>query len=393
MLVQKESLSDKIVKIQEGFGVNTVRIKKVSTKKDLKEFIKFPWEIYKSDPNWVPPLIMDVKDKLNRKKNPFFEHSEMDLFLAYRDGKITGRIAAIVDDNHNKFHDEKVVFFGMYECFDDLETTQALLDKVAAWGLDRGMDTLRGPMNLSMNDECAFLLEGFDSPPMVMMTYNPRYYLGLMEKAGLVKAKDLYAFYMDATEDVVQKIQVLVDDIKKKTSVSLRSVNMKKIEEEVEKIKYVYNNGWEKNWGFVPWTENEMDHMAKKLKTFADPDIVIIAEDKDRPVGFAFALPNYNEVLIKLNGRLTPWAILKFFVYRKRIESVRAIVFGIVKEYRQTGLSYMLYSEFEKNVKKKGYKWGETSWQLEDNDAINRFVKSIGGEVYKKYRLFEKNIS
>jgi len=386
-------LSDKIDKIQEGLSVNTVRIEKVVTKKDLKSFIKFPWQIYKGDPHWVPPLIMDVKEKLDKKKNPFFEHSEMELFLAYKNDKITGRIAAIVDDNHNEFHDEKVVFFGMYESFDDLETSQALLNRVAEWGLERGMDTLRGPMNLSMNDECAFLLEGFDSPPVIMMTYNPPFYLELMEKCGLVKAKDLYAFYMSAEEDMLKKIQGIVNEIKKKTNVTLRSVNMKKIDEEVEKIKYVYNNGWEKNWGFVPWTENEMDHMAKKLKTFADPDIVIIAEDKERPVGFAFALPNYNEVLIKLNGRLTPLAILKFLIYRKKIESVRAIVFGIVKEYRQTGLSYLLYSEFEKNVKKKGYKWGETSWQLEDNEAINRFVKSIGGEVYKKYRIYEKSIS
>ncbi len=393
MLVQINKLSDKISEIQEGFVVNTIRIEKVTTKKDLTAFIKFPWEVYKGDPNWPPPLIMDVKEKLDKKKNPFFEHSKMELFLAYKDGRITGRIAAIIDDNHNEFQEEKVVFFGMYECFDDLETTQALLDKVAAWGLERGMDTLRGPMNLSMNDECAFLLEGFDSPPMIMMTYNPRYYLDLMEQSGLVKAKDLYAFYMDATEAMVKKIQGIVNEIKKKTNVTLRSLNMKKIDEEVEKIKYVYNNGWEKNWGFVPWTEQEMDHMAKKLKSFADPDIIIIAEDKGKPVGFAFALPNYNEVLIKLNGRLTPIAILKFLIYRRKIESVRAVVFGIVKEYRQTGLSYLLYSEFEKNVKRKGYKWGETSWQLEDNNAINRFVQSIGGEVYKKYRIYEKSIS
>ncbi len=373
--------------------MKSVRIEKVTTKRDLKAYIKFPWKVYKGDPNWVPPLIMDVKDKLDRTKNPFFEHSEMDLFLAYKDDKITGRIAAIIDDNHNKFHDEKVVFFGMYESFDDLETAEALLGQVVAWGLERGMDTLRGPMNLSMNDECAFLLEGFESPPMIMMTYNPRYYLELMEKSGLKKAKDLYAFYMDAAEDMVRKVEEIVDDIKKKTTVSLRSVDLKRIDEETEKIKYVYNNGWEKNWGFVPWMENEMDHMAKKLKTFADPDIVIIAEDKGRPVGFAFALPNYNEVLIRLNGRLTPWAIIKFLFYRRKIESVRAVVFGIVKDYRQTGLSYLLYSEFEKNVKRKGYKWGETSWQLEDNEPINRFVKSIGGEVYKKYRIFEKNIS
>lgn len=373
--------------------MNTIRIEKVTTKKDLKRFIKFPWNIYKGDPNWVPPLIMDMKEKFDRKKNPFFEHAEMDLFLAYKDGKIMGRVGGIIDKNHNAVHEEKVAFFGLYESYDDLETAQALLNQAAEWGSERGMDTLRGPLNLSMNDECAFLLEGFDSPPMIMMSYNPRYYLDLMEKCGLIKAKDLYAFYMSASEEVVQKVQAIVNEIRKKTTVSLRAVNMKKLDEDVEKIKYVYNNGWEKNWGFVPWTEKEMDHMAKKLKVFADPDIVIIAEDKGKPVGFAFALPNYNEVLIRLNGRLTPLAILKFFIYKRKIESVRAIVFGILKEYRQTGLSYLLYSEFEQNVKRKGYKWGETSWQLEDNEAINRFVTSIGGKVYKKYRIYEKRIS
>jgi len=369
------------------------RIVEVVDKKDLMRFIKFSWNVYKDDPNWVPPLIMDVKAKLNKEKNPFFEHADMALFCAYQNNKTVGRIGAIIDDSHNAMHEEKVVFFGLFECFNNSETAQHLLDRVAQWGRERGMEILRGPMNLSMNDECAFLLEGFDSPPVIMMTYNPRYYLDLMDQCGMTKAKDLYAFFMSADEEMKKKIQLIVEDVKKKTQISLRSINLKEIEEEAERIKYIYNNGWEKNWGFVPWTENEMDHMAKKLKILADPDIVILAEDAGKPVGFAFALPNYNEVLIRLNGRITPLALLKFFYYKRRIEGVRAVVFGILKEYRNSGVSYLLYSQFEKNIKAKGYKWGETSWQLEDNEAVNKFVMSIGGKIYKKYRIYEKRIT
>jgi len=377
----------------EGTRVSNIRIERVKTGKDRKNFIFFPWKVYKDDPNWVPPLVIDFKEKINRKKNPFFEHAEMELFLAYRENEITGRTASMVDENHNKFHEEKVVFFGLYESFNDSDTAMALLDTVAAWGKERGMEMLRGPMNLSMNDECAFLLEGFDSPPVVMMPYNPKYYLDLMEKCGLVKAKDLYAFYMTRDHEVMSNVNQIVERVRKESPVTLRTVNLKKIKEEAERIKYVYNNAWEKNWGFVPWTEKEMDYMAKKLKTVADPDLIILAEREGRPIGFTFGFPNYNEVIKKMGGRLTPWGLLKFLYYRKKIKGIRAIIFGILKEYRLTGVSYLLYSELNKNAISKGYEWCETSWQLEDNEAINRFVASLGGKVYKKYRIFERKIA
>jgi GNAT superfamily N-acetyltransferase len=376
----------------EGTGVSDIRIESVKTRKDRKYFIFFPWKIYKDDPNWIPPLVIDFKEKINKEKNPFFEHAEMELFLAYRNNEITGRIAAIIDENHNKIHEEKVIFFGLYESYNDLDSAEALLDTVAEWGKERGMEILRGPMNLSMNDECAFLLEGFDSPPVVLMSYNPRYYLDLMEKCGLAKAKDLYAFYMTKDHEVVEKVNQIVEKIRKTTSVTLRPLNLKKIDEEVERIKYVYNNAWERNWGFVPWTEKEMDHMAKRLKTVADPALIILAEHKGKPVGFTFGFPNYNEIIQKMGGRLTPWGIMKFLYYRKKIKGIRAIVFGVLKEYRQSGISYLLYSELEKNTISRGYEWCETSWQLEDNEAINRFVASLGGKVYKKYRIFQRKI-
>ncbi len=372
--------------------MSDVRIEKVDTKKDLKRFIKFPWVVYKGDPNWVPPMILDVKERLDRDKNPFFEHAEMELFLAFKDGVLSGRIAAIIDDNHNQAHDEKVAFFGMYESVNDPDVSGALLDRAAAWGQEHGMNTLRGPMNLSMNDECAFLLEGFDSPPVIMMTYNPAYYLDLMEQAGMVKAKDLFAFYMHKDHVLAQKVETIVKRVQKSTNITLRTVNPKTLDEDVKKIRYVYNHGWEKNWGFVPWTDHELDHMAVQLKQLADWDIVILAEHQGKPVGFAFGLPNYNEALIKMNGRLLTFGLLKLLYYKRKITGMRAVVFGILKEYRMTGLSYMLYWKLEKNSVEKGFTWAETSWQLEDNDAVNHFVSSIGGEVYKKYRIFERKI-
>jgi GNAT superfamily N-acetyltransferase len=383
----------KIDKIQEGCEVKNVHIEKVKTKKDLKKFIMMPWKIYESDPNWVPPLIMDMKEKLNEKKNPFLEHAEMELFLAYRGDEISGRIAAILDKNHNEYHNEKIVFFGLYESRNDAETAKLLLDTVAEWGKERGMENLRGPMNLSMNDECAFLLEGFDSPPAILMPYNPPFYLELMESCGMKKIKDLHAYYMERDHETTKKVNQIVNDIKKKSPVALRPINMKDLLNEVQKIKYIYNKSWAENWGFVPWTDNDMIHMSKKLKIVADPEIVVLAEHEGKPVGFAFALPNLNEAIKKIDGKLFPFGLFKFLIYRKKVKGVRALVFGILKEYRETGVSYLLYSEFEKRMLDRGYQWAETSYQLEDNEAINRFVMSLGGRLYKKYRIYQRSIN
>jgi hypothetical protein len=372
--------------------VNNIHIERVATCKDLKKFVSFPWKIYKNNPHWVPPLVLDFKEKINKKKNPFFEHAEMELFLAYRDSEITGRIATILDRNHNSFHDENAVFFGLYESFDDLDSARALLGNVEDWGREREMEILRGPMNLSMNDECAFLLEGFESPPVVMMPYNPKYYLGLMAKCGLVKAKDLYAFFMSREDEVLARIKHMVSRAEAEIPFVLRTINLKNLEQEAALIKHIYNNAWEKNWGFVPWTDNEIEYMANKLKTLADPDLVIIAEHKGKSIAFAFALPNLNEVMKRMNGKLLPSGIFKFLYYRKKIKGIRALVFGILEEYRHTGVSYLLYSMLDKNAIAKGYEWCETSWQLEDNEPVNRLVGSLGGKVYKKYRIFEKKI-
>jgi GNAT superfamily N-acetyltransferase len=376
-----------------GEDMSGIETRKAETRRDLKTFITFPWKIYRGDPNWVPPLIADMKEKLDRKRHPFFEHAEAEYFLARRGPDVTGRIAAVLDRAHNSFHGEKTAFFGLFESSNDLETARALLDAATAWGLERGMNILRGPVNLSMNDECAFLLEGFDSPPAVMMPFNPPYYLDLMEQCGLVKAKDLFAFRMNRDHETAAKVREITAKIGAELPVTMRRADPSRATEEARKISLVYNASWEKNWGFVPWTQAEMDHMVRKFIRFADMDLVIFAEVDGRPAGFTFALPNYNEVLIKMNGRLFPFGFLTFLLGRRKIKGIRAMVFGIIPEYRNTGLSYLLYSELEKSALAKGYEWGELSWQLEDNEAINRFAASIGAGISKKYRMFEKSIA
>ncbi|HQO76147.1 MAG TPA: hypothetical protein PLB50_05650 [Candidatus Saccharicenans sp.] len=372
--------------------MSDLTIKQVESGSELRAFINFPWQVYKNDPNWVPPLRLQIKEKLNRKKNPFFEHAEMALFLARRGQEIVGRIAAIIDFNHNEYHGEKVVFFGLYESLNDEQVARLLLETVIDWGKKRGMEILRGPANLSMNDECAFLLEGFDRPPTIMMPYNPPYYIELMEKCGLSKAKDLYAYFMDRDHETEQQVKAVVGKIKQITSFKMRTANLRKVQQETKKIAYIYNQAWAKNWGFVPWTDNEMKFMGKSLKAFADPDLVIFAMHNGQEVGFAFGLPNYNEITKSLNGRLFPFGIFKFMLNRRKITGMRALVFGVLPRYQRTGLSYLLYDELETRAKAKGYKWAETSWQLEDNEAINRFTASIGGRIYKKYRIYEKRI-
>jgi GNAT superfamily N-acetyltransferase len=369
-----------------------IEIRKVQTRGDLRKFIRFPWSVYKNDPCWVPPLILEMKDKLNRRKHPFFEHGEADYFLAWRGKNIVGRIAAILDPNHNQAHKEKTAFFGLYESFDDLETARALIGAAEAWGREKGMDRLRGPMNLSMNDECAFLLEGFDAPPVVMMPYNPRYYLDLMEKCGLVKAKDLYAFLKGRERKLSPQTEELLGRLRKSGQFTFRAVTKASLEKDALNIAAIYNAGWRKNWGFVPWTDREMEHMVKNLGQFADLELVIFAEREGRVVGFAGAFPDFNQVLIKMNGRLFPSGFLKFLVGRRKITGVRAMVFGVVPEYMHTGLAYLLYDEFEKAIIRKGYYWCELSWQLEDNQAINLFAASLGASLYRKYRIYEKLI-
>jgi GNAT superfamily N-acetyltransferase len=359
----------------------------------MRLFLGLPWKVYSGDPFWVPPLLVSVKEKLDAEHHPFFLHAEAASFLALKDGAPVGRITAIVDRNHNEAHGDRTGFFGLFECLNDPETARALVAAAGGWCRERGMDTLRGPMNLSMNDECAFLLQGFDSPPAVMMPYNPPYYLDLMEACGMAKAKDLYAFRLESDKAGKAKVQAALARIPNPGDFTFRPVTKAGLLDDALKVAEVYNAGWRNNWGFVPWTPEEIRHMARDLVRFADLDLVLLAERAGRAVGFAFGLPNLNEVLIRMNGRLFPFGFLKFLAGRKSVRGVRALVFGVLPEYMHTGLAYLLYDRFAKAVVSKGYTWCELSWQLEDNEAVNRFAASLGAAPYKKYRIYEKKIS
>jgi len=360
--------------------------------KSLKNFLKLPYKIYKGDPYWVPPLESEIKTILS-DKNPFWKHSEKVIFTAYKKNEIIGRIVGIIDFNYINFHKEKVGFFGFYESFNDLDITKRLFAYLEEWMKEKGMEKIIGPMNPSTNDECAFLLEGFASPPFLMMPYNPPYYLSLMEKSGLKKAKDLCAWLMSVESGPVERLRKLSKRVKEKfPKLKVRPINLKDFKNEVKIVLDIYNSAWEKNWGFVPMTREEIEDMGKRLKPLIDPGLLQIAFYDNDPSGFLMALPDYNQVIKMVNGKLTPIGIFKLLYYSPRIRTLRLLTLGIKEKYRKMGIDVLLYWNSLNYALNKGYKWCEFSWILEDNTLTNRAAKMMGGMLYKKYRIFEKEI-
>ncbi|MBU0951723.1 MAG: hypothetical protein KKH91_02680 [Elusimicrobia bacterium] len=371
-----------------------MKIKTVENKHDLMKFIKFPWKVYKTDLHWVPQLIGDMQALLNPKKNPFWEHAEGKYFLAEMDdGQVVGRIAGIIDRNYIEFQEEKAGFFAFFECINDVSVAKEMLGTVAKWLKEKGMVKMMGPTAPSTNDEMGFLLEGFDSPPFLMMPHNPKYYIELMEKCGLKKAKDLYAYFMDQKDAPRARLDRINQAVRKHNpDITVRTINVKDYSNEVKNIHSIYNNAWEKNWGFVPWTEKEFFGQCEKLKSLIVAELVFLAFSKDKPVGMLIAVPNYNFVLQKLNGKLGPIEILKFLYYKSKIKAIRVMIMGVIKEYRNKGIEGLMYHEIVKNVMKLGYPQGEFSWILEDNIMMCRAAEMLGGKVYKKYRVYETTL-
>ncbi len=376
--------------------MSSIEIKKVESKKELKQFIKMQWNIYQNDPNWVPPLIMDRMDLLNKEKNPFYQHAEMDLFLAYKGGEIVGRIAAITNENHNKFHEDNNGFFGFFESIDDQEVAKQLLDTVKSWLKEKGKDGIMGPVNPSSNDEAGLLVDGFGSPPFVLMCHNPPYYQKLIENNGLTKAKDLWAWFIDsetANANIPEKMYRVAEKTQKKYGLTIRTIDFKNFKSEVKNLKEIYNNAWSKNWGFVPMTDAEFDHMAKDLKQVADKDFIYIVEKDGKAIGFSLTLPNINEVLKKIkNGKLFPFGLFKLLFGIKKVTTVRVVTLGIVKEYQFGGFSSIMILKTIKTAFDKGLFGGEMSWILEDNQAMNSPIESLGAKVHKTYRIYHQNI-
>ncbi|UCF70399.1 MAG: N-acetyltransferase [candidate division WOR-3 bacterium] len=371
-----------------------VSIIRVQSEKELKQFIEFPYELYKNDKYWVPPLKRDVYHLLDTSENPFWDHSEREMFIAIRNEKPVGRVAAIVDRNFVKCWNENTGYFGFFECEDDVEAAKALYAAVTDYQREKGMSKFIGPMNPSTNEECGFLLEGYYSSPFVMMTYTPEYYHNLSLESGLTKAKDLYAYYVDTEDAPIEYLERITAVVRRRVpDLKVRPVNMNDFNAEVMKIRDVYNDAWSQNWGSVAMTDDEFKQIAKNLKPLILPELVLIIEINNVPAAVSLSVPNYNEVLKRLNGKLGPIEMLKFMYYKRKISEARLVIMGVRKEFRKLGLESFLYLESFKAGKRLGYKGGELSWTLEDNHEVNNGIKKMGGKLYKQWRIYQGTVN
>jgi GNAT superfamily N-acetyltransferase len=366
-------------------------LREITTKRDISRFIRFPWKIYQNDPNWVPPLIVERRELLNPQKNPFFEHAEVKLYMAADEaGNELGRIAGIVNSNHIRTHKEKAGFFGLFECADNQAAADCLLDAAAGFLRSRGMETMRGPENLSVNDDIGLLIQGFDTPPMIMMPHNPVYYERLIESYGCRKAMDLFAYYGEfRTGRIAEQVAKGAEIVGRRQHSTIRPLRMNDFNAELERIHAVYSSAWEENWGAVAMTDREFRHLAESLKQVIDPDLCLIAEVRGEVAGFSLALPDLNQILIRLNGRLFPFGIFKFMYHKRKIDALRILTMGVLKKFRHRGIDSGLYYETYRQALAKGIWRGEMSWILENNTAMNRIVENLGFRIYKKYRLYD----
>ncbi len=369
-------------------------IKRVETKKDLKRFIKLHFKIYgKIYRNWVPPLNLDMKEKLDKKKYPFFEYSDSEFFYYEEDGEMLGRITVSVNHRYNERFNTKTGFFGFFESVNRQYVADALFNTAFSWLKERGMNEILGPFNLSTNEEGGLLIKGFDRPPMILMTYNPEYYIQLFENAGLEKTKEWWAWYVDKwSVNISDRMEKFVNKVKAKPDVVFRPMNMKKFREDVEKIKEIYNEAWLDNWGFVPYTDAEIDKLAKDLKMIVDPELVLFAEVNNEPAGFIIGFRDVNEILIDLKGRIFPFGIFKLLSGLKKIKHMRVVTLGVKHKFRRRGFDVALYYDIIKNAIRKGIVGSEMSWILDDNHAMNNILKNLNADKYKIYGIYGKKI-
>lgn len=378
-----------------------ITVIKVTTFEQRKKFLSFPWEVYRGDPYWVPPIFSERMAFTDPEKNPFFQHAEVDFFLAQRGEKILGTIAAFTNFRHNEYQEENVGFFGFFETIKDPEVARALLDTAEEWARERGHDALRGPAQFSTNDECGLLVDGFEDSPRILMTYNPRYYQDYLEDLGYQKAMDLWAYQLgthDFLDIIGERLHRLTSKILARREIVIRKINIKEYDAEVEKLKVLYNGAWSKNWGFVPMDDAEFDQLAEDLRLIVDPDLVYIAEKDGLPVGFSLTLLDLNNPLrlaYPTPDTLEWWLMAKFgwhWKVRNMVDWVRVFALGVIPEYRTMGIDAVFYYRTAQEAIKKGIKFGEMSWILENNHEMNKPIQAMGGKVYKTYRFYEKSL-
>ncbi len=372
-----------------------VQIEPVRTRRELNAFIRLPFRLYEGAEHWVPPIIADRKRFLDRSKNPFFEHGEAEYFLARRDGRLVGRVTAQVDRHLHEFQGNRWGQFGFFECEDDQEAATALIDAAQAWVTAKGCDRLVGPFDFTINDECGVIVEGFDRLPVVLMNWTHRYYPALLEGAGLAKAMDTFMWSLNVVDrdKVHPAIFEMAAKVESEHGIVCRGMRKADIQAEVGRFLEVYNEAWERNWGFVPLTEAEVRHYAKLLKPLLDEHWAMIAETRDGEVaGAALSLPDYNQVFKRMNGRLLPFGWAKFLFYRRRIDRVRVFALGVKRAYQHTGVAAKFYEMHYDSAASTPQHIGETGWILESNKPMNRAMEGMGGEIVCRYRIFEREI-
>lgn len=372
-----------------------ITIQKADNPKLLREFIMLPHRLYQHDPYYVPELISSVKTLLDKKKHPFHKHSKVDYFLAYKEYKTVGRIAVIRNNNHNNYNQCCDAFFGFFDTENDLNIAQGLINKAEEWAKQEGLTCLIGPVNFSTNESCGLLVEGYDRPPSIMMPYNDKYYEQLLTSCGFIKKTDLYA-YLAESENISEKslsLSSLIEQRLKQKGITIRPINHKKFNNEILQIKEIYNKAWNRNFGFVPMTDEEFQHMAADLKMIYDPDLCFIAEHEGKMIGFALALPDFNLALQKLrNGQLFPFGIFKLLYYKQKINFLRVLTLGVIEGYRKLGVETCFYARIITEGRKKGYHKAEASWVLEGNILMNQALQKLNCKIYKKYRIYEKTL-
>jgi GNAT superfamily N-acetyltransferase len=358
----------------------------------LARFLKVPYAVYRGDPHWVAPLLSDKKLVLGAQ-NPFFVHARMALWVAVRGGRDVGCIAGVVDDHHNGCHRDSAAFFGFFESVNEPAVSRLLFGAVRTWAGHLGMKRLVGPMNPSINEECGLLVEGFDRPPVLMMTYNPPYYAGLLQDAGLARCKDLFAYFITLDDSLLARFDRLAARaLARMPGVTIRALEKRALPRDLAKIQEIYNAAWEENWGHVPMTAGEVEFMARRLTPILDANLVLLAETPDEPAAFIMALPDYNDALGRLRGRLLSPRLLLALPYLtgiRRPRRVRVIAMGIKPAYRKRGLDALLLARLLRTTLRAGFKAAELSWVLDDNVLIQSIGAMFGGTVYKTYRLYE----
>jgi hypothetical protein len=372
-----------------------ITIEKINYPDKLKEFIDFPHELYAGDPNYVPELYVAQRDMLNPKKHPFYEHSSLQMFLAYKDGKLVGRIAAIRNNNHNAFTKGNDGFFGFFESINDYEVAKLLFDTAINWLKQEGFTTAIGPVSFSTNEIFGWHIDAFDKPPMIAMGYNKPYYPGFAERYGFTKSSDHFAYYMtgDTLSQKSLRVSEAFENRLKTKGITIRAVNVKKFKEEAEKAHQVYNSAWDKNAGFVPMTYNEFMHLCNDMKPVMIADLCFIAEHEGKFIGLSFSLPDINQVLKDVRkGRLLPFGIFKLLFNRKKINKMRVVVMGVVEGYRKLGIEACFYAKTITNAKKNRIYEAEASLILEDNEMMNQALININAHVYKTYRIYKLSL-